>query len=313
VASKSSYSEGEKGAEIEEQLDALDKLVDRLRVLYEQYFLAIAKQAPSHLHTEAERRIRDLTQLQIRNTALRYRFATITQKFGAYNTYWRRTMREIEAGRYVRDLSRIRRKAAQHGDEIPPEILAAMPQRMRDMIERDRVVARAGVERRTAGEDDVAVIRASAPVREPHQVHRFDSADLAGDVDARLDEVLREAEAAVDRVQAAAPPTPPAGAAARRPLRPASSVRAGSVPPMTRERTELPPGMTEAETRALYVKFLKARELVGESNEGMTYEKLLRTLRQQSAKIMEQYQAKGVEFGVAIKERRVVLKAKPKR
>ena len=71
MASKSSYSEGEKGAEVEDQLDALDKAVERLRVMYEQYFLGMSKQPPSHLHTDAERKVRELTQLQLRNTALR--------------------------------------------------------------------------------------------------------------------------------------------------------------------------------------------------------------------------------------------------
>jgi hypothetical protein len=44
----------------------------------------------------------------------------------------------------------------------------------------------------------------------------------------------------------------------------------------------------------------------------MTYDKLVRTLRQQGAKIMEQYKARGVEFGVVIKDKKVILKAKPK-
>ena len=53
VALKSSLSSEEKSAEIEEALDALDKLVDRLKVMYEQYFMGIQKQAPAHLHTDA--------------------------------------------------------------------------------------------------------------------------------------------------------------------------------------------------------------------------------------------------------------------
>ena len=70
--------------------------------------------------------------------------------------------------------------------------------------------------------------------------------------------------------------------------------------------------MTEADTRSLYAKFVKARQLVGEKNDDMTYDKLVRTLRQQGSKIMAQYKAKGVEFGVVIKNNKVVLKAKPK-
>jgi hypothetical protein len=420
VASKSSYSEGEKGAEIQDQLDVLDKLVDRVRVLYEQYFLGMAKQPPTQLHTDAERKVRDLTQIQIRNTALRYRFATITQKFGAYNTYWRRTLREIEQGRYLRDLSRIKRNALKHGDAIPAEILAAMPKRMQDMVERDRAAALAIQSRRGGRAAETA--DDAAAVRDPGGSFRLD--DLGDDPDL-LDAIAREAEDAVERalrIKADTRPplghpgtwpppvggkpntTPPPLAAARPVALPATTMRlptvggvppalgkpppipagARSAPPPTPARSarvsqgprtqriartdadtipapmgemaggapapgagprpapppgrpgtetaappppprlpavprrapvkgiEPPPGMSEADTRALYAKFLKARQIVGENNEQMTYDKLVRTLRQQGAKIMEQYNAKGVEFGVVIKDNKVVLKAKPK-
>jgi hypothetical protein len=395
VASKSAYSDAEKGAEIEEQLEDLDKRVDRLRVIYEQYFMGIQKQAPSVLHSECERRIRELTQLQIRNTGLRYRFATITQKFGAYNTYWRRTLREIEAGRYVRDLNRVKRKALAGGEEIPAEILAAMPKRMREMVERDRAAAKSLAARRGGAApaapaesdgDDAAVVH--NPI--PRQREWTLDMDDALDVDQAFDDItgvgnkarapvaapvvvpvvvpveptrastvsgnppppvpsppklpaiprrpppippraankpvsaspsfpafddeaptgLRKSadNAAAPRAPAPAPPPAPPPAVAPPPLpRPVPPRPAARVAPV-----EPPPGMSEDDTRALYNKFLKARSLVGEKNDDMTYDKLLRTLRQQGSKIMEQYKAKGVEFGVVIKDNKVILKAKPK-
>ncbi len=138
MASKSAQQEPEKAEVIEEALDALDTLLDRVKVLYEQYFLGIQKQAPAYLHSDVERKLRDLAQLQIRNTALRYRFVTLQQKYGSYHTYWRRTLREIEGGKYHRSLSRVSRHAAATGAEIPYEILASMPRRMREQVRRDR-------------------------------------------------------------------------------------------------------------------------------------------------------------------------------
>src|SRR5688572_8934345 len=129
-------------------LDVLDKTLDRVKVLYEQYFLGIQKQPPTFIHTDVERKIRDLAQIQIRNTALRYRYATIQQKFGSYNTYWRRTLRQIENGTYARNLQKIGRRAAQTGEDIPEEILAAMPKRMREQVRRDREAALALAKRR---------------------------------------------------------------------------------------------------------------------------------------------------------------------
>jgi hypothetical protein len=70
--------------------------------------------------------------------------------------------------------------------------------------------------------------------------------------------------------------------------------------------------MTDGDARVLYQKYVKARQLVGESTDGITYEKLLRSLHKEAPKIMEQHKAKGVEFNVVIKDNKVILKAKPK-
>ncbi|HET7506039.1 MAG TPA: hypothetical protein VFK02_33695, partial [Kofleriaceae bacterium] len=141
MATKSGQPEPEKAEVVEALLDDLDAALDRVKVLYEQYFLGIQKQPPTYLHTDLERKIRDIAQLQVRNTALRYRFATLQQKFGSYNAYWRRTLRQIENGTYTRNLSKIGRQAARTGAEVPEEILAAMPRRMRDQVVRDREAA----------------------------------------------------------------------------------------------------------------------------------------------------------------------------
>lgn len=341
MALKSTLSSEEKTAEIEEALDALDKLVDRLKVLYEQYFMGIQKQAPAHLHTDAERRIREVSQLQIRNTALRYRFATVQQKFGSYNTYWKRTLREIESGRYVRNLSKLRRQAQRSGEAIPEEIVAAMPKRMRDAIERDRAQALADARRRNLDDDadtqpTVARIVAppppsSAPVASapPRRAKSFTTDPFAsagdGDIADALAGLADEALAAIDRP--AAPPPVPRATAPSVPRPPGAPPPVPPRPPVPRPPAPAPPpppppprpaaaasvaGMTEAETRALYAKYVKAREVVGDRSEGFSYDKLVRTLQNQAPKILEQHKASRVEFNVVIRDNKVVLKAKPK-
>ncbi|HMG24396.1 MAG TPA: hypothetical protein VK607_23835, partial [Kofleriaceae bacterium] len=141
MATKSGQQEPEKAEVIEELLEGLETTLDRVKVLYEQFFLGIQKQPPTYQHTDIERKIRDLAQLQIRNTALRYRFVTLQQKFGSYNSYWRRTLRQIENGTYTRNLFKIGRQAARTGAAVPEEILAAMPKRMREQVMRDREAA----------------------------------------------------------------------------------------------------------------------------------------------------------------------------
>ncbi len=194
MASKSAQPDA---VDVEELLDYVDKTMERLKTLYEQYFLGMQKQAPSHLHNDIERRIRDLMQIQIRNTGLRYRFATLQQKFGSYNSYWRRTLRQIEQGTYIRQLARITRKAAQTGEEIPEEILSAMPKRMQEQVKRDREQARAIAARRAAamGGADVdlhddpnddeapAVIGESPQVKNAVRKNQHVLSDSDGDLD----------------------------------------------------------------------------------------------------------------------------------
>lgn len=159
MAGKVAQTESERAAIVEESLNDLETSIDRLKSMYETYFLGIQKTAPAFLHTEVERKIRDLTQANIRQTRLRYKFVTLNQKFGSYNAYWRRTLREIESGKYIRSLQKIGRAAVRSGDAIPEEILAAMPKRMREQVVRDRDAAIAQAKRRgklPSGEDFVA-------------------------------------------------------------------------------------------------------------------------------------------------------------
>ena len=73
-----------------------------------------------------------------------------------------------------------------------------------------------------------------------------------------------------------------------------------------------PPGMTDADVNALYAKYVKAKEAVGEKVGPGGYGKLLNTINSQAPKIMEQYKAKGVDFSVVVKDNQVIIRAKPK-
>lgn len=193
VASKSGHTPMS-AEHIEELLDAVDSTLDRLKTLYEQYFLGIQKQAPGYIHSDVERKLRELTQLNIRNTGLRYRLATLQQKFGSYNSYWRRTMRQIENGTYTRNLAKIGREAARNGREIPEEILAAMPKRMREQVLRDREQALAIAKRRQQLEEDAertaaeaaAVSTANEP-QEPRDTKTSTGAHVIDESDADID------------------------------------------------------------------------------------------------------------------------------
>jgi phosphoglycolate phosphatase-like HAD superfamily hydrolase len=90
-------------------LDELENRLDRLRILYDQYFTGIERSPPSVQHKDVERRIQVLRKMQLRNGAHRFRFQTLVQRYTTYLQYWQRIMRKIEEGTHKRDLARIAR------------------------------------------------------------------------------------------------------------------------------------------------------------------------------------------------------------
>lgn len=336
--------------DIGELLDDLQRLMDRCKVMYEQYFLGIQKLPPNTLHTELERKFRSLTQRHISNTAMRFRFSTLSQKFGSYNTYWKRTMRQIENGTYLRDIARVGRKAARTGGEIPEEVLAKMPKRMRERILRDRdAVAKRRereIERQVNDKSQVT----------PPNVHSLEDADLLDDLD--LDALFSSMtdELAADSSRSGSPRSEDIAARASAPASGVGSTAAGKgkrtstgdtdvnqlfagvfaeesesplqgvskprrpkpapvtpPPKVPKKPKSPPPGMTVPEAQALYSSYKKARELVGADTSKLSYDKLMGSLHKQAPAILEQHNATGVSFQVVVKGDRVVLKATPKK
>ncbi len=99
--------------EQETAIGELEERVDRLRNLYEQYFLGFEKLEPSVSRKDVDRRFMLLRKEQIRNTAMRFRFNVVTQKFNTYAMHWVRICRQIEDGTYKRH---IRKAKARFGD-----------------------------------------------------------------------------------------------------------------------------------------------------------------------------------------------------
>jgi hypothetical protein len=219
-------------------------------------------------------------------------------------------MRQIEQGKYIRDVTRAGRRAAKAGKAIPEEILQAMPKRVREKIlrEREALEKRARRDAARVEEENPNVVRDP----KPKNVFTIDENDpLMGgdlDLDAMFAAITDEPKAAPKPqpkpvAKVAPPPRPRAKAAAAKPApKAASAARPGSKPP---------PGMSEAKGRDLYDRYLKARQLVGERTDNLSYDKLMRSLNKQAPGIMTKHKAKGVDFNVVIKGDKVVLKAKP--
>src|SRR6185503_1100215 len=92
--------------EIGRLIGELETRVERLRALYEQYFMGIERIEPLTVRKDIDRRLWALRREQIRNTGLRFKLETTIQRYNTYQQYWQRIVREIEAGTYQRDLGR---------------------------------------------------------------------------------------------------------------------------------------------------------------------------------------------------------------
>src|SRR3954470_10864087 len=138
------------GNEIDVALDELEKRLERLRSLYEQYFIGIEKIEPSVPRQDVDRRIHALRKTQIRNTAKRFKLQNIIQRYNAFQQYWVRICREIENGTYHRHVARAQ---SRFGD-VP--LTAAARRRARVQKGNEEQAAADQKERATrAAEDDL--------------------------------------------------------------------------------------------------------------------------------------------------------------
>ncbi len=111
--------------EVEKLVGELELGVDRLRSLYEQYFMGIEKLEPTVPRKDVDRRIHVLRKEQIRNTALRFRFLMILQRYNTYQSHWQRICREIENGTFKRHMMRAQRRFEGSRSSAPPPAPAA--------------------------------------------------------------------------------------------------------------------------------------------------------------------------------------------
>src|ERR1043165_6696427 len=97
-------------AEYEALLSDVEVKLDRLKALYEQWFQGMERLEPAIPRKDVERRVVMLRKELPRNTALRFRFQQLVQRYTTLQTYWQRVARQIEEGTYRRDLMKARKQ-----------------------------------------------------------------------------------------------------------------------------------------------------------------------------------------------------------
>jgi hypothetical protein len=111
---------------IEARIGEMEKKIERLRSMYESFFMGVERIPPNTARREMNRLMLEMQQVPIGNASLRFRFQSLSQKWVLHITYWNRTMREIEAGTFRRDMARTQRHLAERGGAITEEEALAL-------------------------------------------------------------------------------------------------------------------------------------------------------------------------------------------
>jgi len=299
---------------IEAAVAEFQQKLDRLKMLYEQYFMGIEKREPLVPLKDAVRIMRLLDGQQIRNTGLRYRFRNLVQKYNVYRTYWRRTLRAIEAGTYHRDIARISRQAKREGIEMPKlgtlktagDVERALADVAKARNTKDKKSRRPPSELRgkpaealrdLGSLDDLASLQGGQPPDVP-------------DEDTQPNASSPHYQPGQTELPPVTPSQPSAQAAAARAAgqRAAGRLPSAGAPPRQGGGASLP----EDQMKSIYRRLIKAKRICGEDTESVRYESLVKTIDRQLPKLRQMHSGKDVDFQVVIRGGRAILKAKPK-
>ncbi|MGZ3422706.1 MAG: MXAN_5187 C-terminal domain-containing protein [Polyangiales bacterium] len=334
------------GEEIAALVDELEQRLERLRVLYDQFFMGIEKIPPSILQKDVERRIWILRREKIRNTGIRFKFQTMIQRYNTFTSYWMRIMREIENGTYKRDVLRAKRRFGADPNKPAQAAMLSQPpppeeQEVELSLDDDDDLEALAAEAAAAISAPRAapprppppskpqaappapapeMARKSEPRPEPSvakrlpvpaTVHPSVPKILAKKVetDDDLDDMLDEALGS-GPIKVPAPRQPaPAPAPAQRPAHPFANPAPKPVArpaPAPAPATAKP--QSAEEYRKVYAQYVDAKRKNGESTAGITYETLARSLDQTREKLKGKSGGKAIDFEVAVKDGKTILK-----
>lgn len=96
--------------DLDRAISDLETSLERLQALYNQYFMGIEKLEPTAQRQNVERKLKNLRNQHIPNTALRFRLQTQIQKYNTQSIYWRRVCKQIEEGTYKRHVQLAKRR-----------------------------------------------------------------------------------------------------------------------------------------------------------------------------------------------------------
>ena len=246
----------------------------RLKTLYEQWFQGIERLEPRVLRKDVDRTFRKLIKEQPHNTALRFRFNSLRQRYVTLTTQWKRIGRQIEEGTYRRDVMKNRRRrqeqrAKRRQRRTSSYVPAPPPEENLDL----RAV------------DDSEMEAALAALSFENTAPKIEKRPSLSPFGGR---------------KFTKPPSDPRGAPPKPPPPPRPKQR-----PAARPQTKS--GIDETRVKKIYQDYIAARKKNNESTK-VDYEKMSRSIQKMIPKLKKKHAGKDIDFKVVVKDGKVGLK-----
>ena len=286
--------------EFEIRLSDAEVQLSRIKHLYEQWFQGIERIEPQIPRKQFDRALYELRKVTPRNTALRFRFQTLIQRYTTLQTYWRRIGRQIEEGTYRRDLLRARRRREAARAEREEE----KRRRSSSPLELDPDV-----------DVNMDELIADASDRMDELLKAPEPSSKAETLDVDQPEATPPNESAPRAMPATAPQSEPATARFGKPQsRRPTQKREKSTPAITPSRRAPPAiaarskGPGDARMRQIYDSYVDAKRRNNERTDKIDYESVAKSLRKMVPKLDRKHKGKRIDFKVVVKDGKVGIK-----
>lgn len=133
----------------EQELDRIEAVIRSLEIAYEKYFMGIERIPPEKERADLGLLLRRMSNRHIVQVDLRFRFQTLSTRYHSLCGNWDRVMRQIEEGKYVRQLHKLRSTTATapKGKDVKGAEGSAPPPSEADRIYQQLAAQGGGVDR----------------------------------------------------------------------------------------------------------------------------------------------------------------------
>lgn len=286
--------------EFEIMLSDAEVQLSRIKHLYEQWFQGIERIEPQIPRKQFDRTLHALRKEQPRNTAMRFRFQTLIQRYTTLQTYWRRIGRQIEEGTYRRDLLRARRRReagrAARAQDRQRRSSGPLELDPNDDVSMDQLIAEAS--------DRVDELRRAPEVA-------ANDAPLDGEETATTLQNIRAQGVRPPAADTHDAPTarfskPKSNRPTPRKATPNNVAPASRrAPPPIAARSK---GPGEARMRQIYENYVEAKRGNNERTDKIDYEKVAKSLKKMVPKLDRKHKGKRIDFKVVVIDGKVGIK-----